>query len=155
MDGHPSPGPAEARALAEIAARVRHDLGRYLALQCRWLSTGSSLEERRAALTDDLLATARGPAGSRDALQVAAPILEALEGVGGWPADARPMDLRSVTEVEGLCLAIRALRPTLAAIRDGSLTDEQLDRAVEQAIATSDAALACAATLREIASRHG
>ena len=62
----PSPNPA----LQDLLARLKHDLGKYVALQQRWLPATATLDERRAALRADLLETRRGPNGTQDAASV-------------------------------------------------------------------------------------
>ena len=62
--------PAQARALLLVVGRIKHDLGKYVALQQRWVGPDASLEDRRAAAHADLLSTRRGPTGSQDAVAV-------------------------------------------------------------------------------------
>lgn len=49
---------------------ARHDLGKYIALQSRWLPEDASTEEIRAALVADLRGTRRSGAIQEDAWQV-------------------------------------------------------------------------------------
>jgi hypothetical protein len=48
---------ASLAALREHLARVRHDLGKYVAFQARWLPGGAGIEELRGALSADLART--------------------------------------------------------------------------------------------------
>ena len=50
----------------EAADRVRHDLGKYVHLEARWLGEDSTESEYREALRTDLLRTRRGPNGDED-----------------------------------------------------------------------------------------
>lgn len=50
----------------EAALRVRHDLGKYVHLEARWLGEDATDGEYRDALRTDLLRTRRGPAGDED-----------------------------------------------------------------------------------------
>lgn len=50
----------------EAALRVRHDLGKYVHLEARWLGEDASDVEYRDALRTDLLRTRRGPSGDED-----------------------------------------------------------------------------------------
>ncbi len=53
---------------AAALAAVRHDLGKYIALNLRWLPDNPPIEELRDALRLDLLATRSGPDGTEDAV---------------------------------------------------------------------------------------
>lgn len=57
-------------AYAEHVARLKHDLGKYIAFRTNWLPEDASPEARRAALMSDLHHTRRGPDGSVDAQTV-------------------------------------------------------------------------------------
>lgn len=52
----------------EAAQRVRHDLGKYVHLEARWLGEDADAAEYRDALRTDLLRTRRGPTGDEDCL---------------------------------------------------------------------------------------
>jgi hypothetical protein len=53
--------------LLEAAARARHDLGKYVAFQARWLEPDAPVEALREALREDLLRTRKGPDAVVDA----------------------------------------------------------------------------------------
>lgn len=53
--------------LLEAAARARHDLGKYVAFQARWLEPDAPADALREALREDLLRTRKGPDGVVDA----------------------------------------------------------------------------------------
>lgn len=57
-------------SLAEAAARARHDLGKYIAFQTRWVGVDAPAAELREALRADLLNTRAGPGGCADAMSV-------------------------------------------------------------------------------------
>ena len=59
-----------ADVLSEQVARLKHDLGKYIAFQSRWLAEESDVAELRAALIADLCETHRGPDGSRSAVEI-------------------------------------------------------------------------------------
>lgn len=65
---------------SEAARRLRHDLGKYVVMAARWLPDDPPEAELRAALSDDLLHTARGPGGDRSAAQVWAGLRGEWEG---------------------------------------------------------------------------
>ena len=54
----------------EAAQRVRHDLGKYVHLEARWLGEDADAGEYRDALRTDLLRTRRGPTGDEDCLSL-------------------------------------------------------------------------------------
>lgn len=64
------PHPPQYDALHELLARLKHDLGKYVALQQRWLPEGASHHDSEQALRADLLQTRRGPSGSQNAVSV-------------------------------------------------------------------------------------
>lgn len=52
----------------EALAIARHDLGKYIAMNLRWLPDDPSTEMLREALRTDLLKTRSAPSGDEDAL---------------------------------------------------------------------------------------
>ena len=60
----------------EALARIRHDLGKYVVLQQRWLPPGATDGERRAAVLADVLETRRSPRSTDDAVAVWAGLAE-------------------------------------------------------------------------------
>lgn len=50
----------------EAAQQVRHDLGKYVHLEARWLGEDASAADFREALRVDLLRTRRSPSGEVD-----------------------------------------------------------------------------------------
>lgn len=54
----------------EAANRVRHDLGKYVHLEARWLDHEASEEELREALAHDLCRTRRGPEGDESCVEL-------------------------------------------------------------------------------------
>ena len=59
-----------ADVLYEQVARLKHDLGKYVAFRSRWLAEDSDVAEIRSALSADLCETHRGPDGSRSAAEI-------------------------------------------------------------------------------------
>lgn len=70
MAGVSEPHAADLRASAEQIADLVHDLGKYVHLSARMLGPEAGLEERWAALREDLLETRRGPKGVQSAAAV-------------------------------------------------------------------------------------
>ncbi len=106
---------------SEAVARIRHDLGKYVALQQRWLPPGATDAERRAAIVADVLETRRSPRSTDDAVAVWAGL-----------AEERAILEEEVAEISGLVAALDALIPGLRAGRD-------VDEAGRIALAISEA----------------
>ncbi len=117
--------------LSEAAARARHDLGRYVALQTRFVGVDGSDADLRAALESDLLHTRRAPGASLDVAAVWAACRADLLAAG--PALLAPLDEVVAT------LADRAAR--LATLDGAGLRD------------TAGLALRCAALVKELHQR--
>lgn len=117
--------------LVEAAAAAKHDLGKYVAFQARWLAPDASDADRLEALQADVLHTRRSAEGSEDAPSLwrrLRPGLAALE------ADA---DLVAVDQ------AISALTTHVPGLTAGTLAGEDLQHCATQAraVATHLAAL--------------
>jgi hypothetical protein len=69
-------------SLLDAAARARHDLGKYVSFQARWLGADAPAEALRDALKDDLLRTRKGPDGVVDAASLWRELRVPLEGAG-------------------------------------------------------------------------
>ena len=121
----------------EHARRLRHDLGKYVSLQVRWVGEGASPDDLREALMADLLATRRGPDGATDALTLWAELR--ADWRGDWANDP---DVRRIEH------AMAALEPVVAALRAGTATHEVVERGVAQARVVSEATKALADRLR-------
>lgn len=66
--------------LRDHLSRLRHDLGKYVSLQVRWLGEGADPGALRQALAADLLETRRGPQEVTDAPTLWAQLRPALAG---------------------------------------------------------------------------
>ena len=94
-------------------ARARHDLGKYVCLEARFVGPEGSAEELRAALLADLRRTNRGPSGDEDVATVWARVRVPCEPVDGAVAElARLRNIR--TPVLDAVLAMARLRARLA-----------------------------------------
>lgn len=129
--------PDVARAMLEHIGRVKHDLGKYVALQARWLGPEASAVQRLEALRQDLLETRRGPGGTQDAVSVwralRRPLL-GLETVGGEMVDLS--DDPDVTAVEG---AMRHIEDVLPLLGGQALQPAAVDAAMGHALACAEA----------------
>lgn len=123
-------------ALREHLARLKHDLGKYVAFQQRWLGPDAGPESRRAALEADLLHTRRGPDGSVDALTVWADARPAL--VGQAELGGATIDLSHDPDIARLDGAMRAIAPLVEALRAGRATDVALARGSALALEVSE-----------------
>jgi len=108
--------PELAPALAALTARLKHDLGKYIAFAARWLPEHASAKDQLEALTADLLHTRRGPDGIQDATSV----WQAYAGVltGAVPLDGQhTLDLSDDPDVHAIEQAMTDLEPVVAALR--------------------------------------
>ena len=101
-------------ALLDAAQDARHDLGKYICMNQRWLGEQAPLAERLEALQADLLSTQSGPDGRVDAFALWARLRPPLLGSGSELAEvddalARLAEKRSAIETG------RADEATLAA----------------------------------------
>lgn len=106
---------------ADAVARIRHDLGKYVALQQRWLPPGATADERRAAVLADVLETRRSPRSTDDAVAVWAGLAEERAVLGD-----------EVREIDAL---VGELARTMEALRRG----EGVEEAGRVALAISEA----------------
>ena len=106
-----------ADALRALTARLKHDLGKYIAFGARWLPDDAPLAERRDALRSDLVGTRRGPDGVQDALAVWEPYALALTGQAPLP-DGPALDLSDDPDVVRLIADMAALAELVPALRD-------------------------------------
>jgi len=103
------------RALLEYVSRLKHDLGKYVRFQSRWLPEDADLQTRREALAADLLHTRRGPDGSVDAIAVWAEFAPGLSG--GSEVGGCRFDLRDDPDVEAIFKGMQALGPVIEGLR--------------------------------------
>jgi hypothetical protein len=107
--------------------RLRHDLGKAIVRQVTWLGPDPDPAALREALTADLLATRRSPAGTVGAVALFDRLLPRL---GSIPRDD---DWRRLDD------AMQEIRVITGALEDGSASQEDVARGVRAARAVSDA----------------
>ena len=115
----------------EHAARAKHDLGKYVAFQARWLGDDAGADELLEALRADVLATRRS-----DAETLAAPEL--------WGRLRRPLaDALSADELAPIDAAVARLAAAVPGLEAGSLSPTELRHVAQdaRAVATELAAL--------------
>ncbi len=129
--------PAEAAALLDVVTRLKHDLGKYVALQVRWLGDDVEPQERVAALRADLLSTRRGPDGSRPATAVWADFAPLLsEALAGDP------------DLEVLVASMRELEHVIDLLVVDPVQDETIDTGFGAALRVSEACRSLARRVR-------
>lgn len=124
-------------ALVAHVARLKHDLGKYVALRQRWLGAAAPLDERRAALADDLLSTRRGPEGTLDALSVWGEFRPALVGEAELPGGHR-VDLTGDPDMDALDAGMVALADVVVALRAGDRSEDLVVRGSEASLVVSE-----------------
>jgi hypothetical protein len=141
------------RALEELAGRLRHDLGRYVAFQARWLPPDATPGERLQALRDDVLATRRGPDGATDAFRIWEPYDRILRGQAPL-AEGLVMDLTPLPQVRRIQDAIETLAGLRPGLEAGDLPPEQVEVGLDAARAIATACRRLHTRVRE-ARDHG
>ncbi|MCB9745547.1 MAG: hypothetical protein H6740_23410 [Alphaproteobacteria bacterium] len=98
----------------EAARRAKHDLGKYVAFEARWLPEDAPDAEWVEALRADLLHTRRGPEGSEGAASIWARLRPSLPECAEVQAvDARVIE---ITENSSALLSGELRRPQLDAL---------------------------------------
>lgn len=80
-------------AALDAARAVRHDLGKYVCFEARWLGEDAPPAELRAALEADLGHTRRGPAGDEDCTVVWARLRPEVVALGVQEIDTLVAEL--------------------------------------------------------------
>ena len=104
----------------EWATRAKHDLGKYIAFQSRWLPPDASAEEWLGALESDLLHTRKGPNGSEGAVE----LWRSLRG--------EQVGLESDPDFRKVELAMERIAEQLEGLRTGALTIPQMMSLAEE-----------------------
>ncbi len=104
-------------SLLEAASRARHDLGKYISFQARWMEPGAPVDTLREALRDDLLRTRKGPDGVFTAAALWRTLREPLLPLGIERVDAL-MELLTVRAATLDSLDEAALLDTARLARD-------------------------------------
>lgn len=97
-------------SLLEAAARARHDLGKYIAFQARWLEPDAPADALREALREDLLRTRKGPDGVVDAATL-------------WQSLRAPLVGAGIDRIDALMATIATRAATLDALDGPTLVD--------------------------------
>ncbi len=136
------------RAVVDHVARIKHDLGKYVAFQIRWLAEDASDADRRDALAADLLATRRGPEGTVDAPRVWAMARSGLVGqqplIGERRADISDEPLLAEIDAQ---MAI--IEQVIVALRNDTASTQDITRGTQAAFAVADACRSLQRRVRE------
>lgn len=116
--------------LRAALARARHDLGKYVCFETRWLGDDADEASLRSALQADLLHTRRSPSGDFDVAAVWADVRTDI--IAGAAADGAGPDLAAIdARVAALAaLALRLDALSLAELRNVALAARSLAEAV-------------------------
>jgi len=109
----------------QAAKAAKHDLGKYVAFQLRWLAPDASPAELLDALRADVLQTRRGPDGIESAPELWDRLRPPLAALGPDP------DLQAVDR------AVAALAAAAPAIADGSIDAPAMQAAADHARAVA------------------
>ena len=109
----------EQRAMRVLVARIKHDLGKYVSFQARWLPENASPEMVAAAVRADLLSTRRGPSGEQDAVEVWSGFRPAL--VGEEAVDGLSVDLSDAPAFKRLDQGMERLARHVESFKELSL----------------------------------
>ena len=122
-----------APAVVEMLRRLKHDLGKYVAMQQRWLGPDPSPAALREALANDLLRTRRGPDGEVDAAQVWQGFRSALTGETPLD-DGSHLDLRGDPMFQAIDAAMHVIRSELQWLRTEQSDASRVQRLHEAAM---------------------
>ena len=133
-------------AALEVAQRLKHDLGKYITLQSRWLPPEADRPSRLDALRADLLETRRGVDGQATASDVWQHFRAQLFGEVALDGGAH-VNLSEDEDVRSIDDHMTQLATTVGRLE--ALTDEELDRACGGAAAVAAATQRLVRRLRE------
>lgn len=98
---------------------LKHDLGKYITFQTRWLGADPTGPELVQAVLADVLSTRRGPNGSESAMAIWKRYRAAL--LGDHSADGRTANLGSDRAVGVIDDRIKKLEGLMPMVRDGDV----------------------------------
>ncbi|MDP2306756.1 MAG: hypothetical protein Q8P18_12095 [Pseudomonadota bacterium] len=97
-------------SLLEAASQARHDLGKYISFQARWIEPGAPIDTLRDALREDLLRTRKGPDGVFTAAAL-------------WRALREPLIPLGIDRVDALMEVLTVRAAALDTLDEASLLD--------------------------------
>jgi hypothetical protein len=135
-------------ALVRCLARARHDLGKYVAFQARWLGESPDTDELRAALLADLARTRSAGEAVESAPAVWARLRPALTGSAPLD-DGTTADLRGDPDLEQVERGMSAIERALPGL--ARATHHELTAARAAALDAADALHRLHARARQVA----
>ena len=130
--------PAFHAALVSHLQRLKHDLGKYIAMQQRWLGPDPELAELLDALRTDLLSTRRGPDDTRNAVAVWGDFAPLLLG-GTASSEGEVFDLSADADVRGIQVAMAEIAEGLPLLQHEHVDEPRIHRLHEASMAVSEA----------------
>lgn len=97
-------------SLLEAASHARHDLGKYISFQARWIEPGAPVDTLRDALREDLLRTRKGPDG-------------VLTAAALWRTLREPLLPLGIDRLDALMELLTLRAATLDTLDEASLLD--------------------------------
>jgi hypothetical protein len=104
-----------------LATQAKHDLGKYIAFQSRWLPDNATLQDWHQALQADLLQTRKGPKGTEGAVAIWADLQSGFSALGDDP------DIQSVQA------AMDRIQAQIADLKAGAMKSEALQALAQDA----------------------
>lgn len=138
------PGPEEDLSLpvhpelVEWAKRLRHDLGKYITMQQRWLAPGASIEERYEALIADVVETRRSTQKVVDAFHIWAEFRSIFSGEVAL-SDGTAWNLLNDEDLVSIEMNLEILAGVLRGLSGGGRTPVLLKQGEEATRAISGA----------------
>ncbi len=127
----------ERQALLVHVGRLKHDLGKYIAFQIRWLDPAATAEQRRSALISDVLSTRR----SRDRTDDAATVWREFRSglTGQTPLDGGVfVDCSKDPWFIELDEAMARLETGMPALSSGRAGDDEVEQGIREALAVAE-----------------
>jgi len=109
------------KPLLAWATQAKHDLGKYIAFQSRWLPPTATNLDWHKALRADLLETRKGPKGTEGAVEIWQTLCVHFESLKG---DA---------DIQAVHSAMARIQSQLSELEEGSLADEALEGLAQDA----------------------
>ena len=125
------------KPLLAWATEAKHDLGKYIAFQSRWLPPTATNQDWHQALRSDLLETRKGPKGTESAVE----IWETLR--------VNFVSLVGDTDLQAVHVAMDRIQSELLGLKAGTLPDEALQALAQDARSVASHLSALHKRLRE------
>jgi hypothetical protein len=124
--------------LVEWALRLRHDLGKYISMQQRWLAPDATISERKDALLADILETRRSSEGVVDAFQIWSEFWALFSGASSL-SDGTVLDLSEDRDLQQVASNLEVLAGVMQALSAERIEPQLVEEGEEAARAISGA----------------